>query len=856
MDRSQTIVATLDIPNLPQVPSSFTELAGTHFAQVAESVAMAMSTHLGQPQPTQRWQQLALIRQYLLQPESLHLPMAVVVNGQELRLAPSEIATFRQQLLTHFLSLLERQEPQTWQLLERLHALEAARQKDGQVKVKAEIGRTLREIQPRLQQMTPVMKGFLLDAIGLDGHFFVYPEVEAQLVRLLLPNAPVWVAVDHQLASQFLDQVNHSIASYQARPFLTPQETKEWQRLTQIARAAHQASSAWRLPRVAGSAAWNAPVRAMSATSRVFRAAPAVVREGVVLVLSAGTIIGAAAFGGMTAGLVAALFVFALQGVRGLNQIRGGGAGVGAGAGPGAGGRPIVEPPVPVVAPIRVQITGWLRQLADNQAVIDQPLAANETEISVMDLISRLEARFVNLRDRLVNDEGQLRHGIQVFVNGQAAGLNALLGPGHTVGFVGALAGGNQGKPEPSPILLPAVKEEPTAAGDASLGPHIPQPTAAIVRRGEDIWGGEALRLGLRPRSGSRASEASRGAAGPAALILSLPQDEGGALVRRTPDGAAVVVVAPESTELATQTGTALAPVAPLGLQQAQPETPQESRAPPQLTQPKRIEPQPLVVTLIDARAKIRSMSRRLAEDHFNNRMQRVGWIRQIFLRMFASTNRANTSYAIEAQLRHLLDHNTMPSASWWRHLFFGQRFQTVHPALAAELGATAPFELIRSDESQFAKIAERLEQNWRLAGEAAPKPIQISPTLYYEITGLIRRYASGQFNDQEFEGRLRVPRMTLGNRSILGQRNLSILDQLRLELGNRYSLGSNLLQVAKSVKQHYQPDQRLDNIQFTFASPRQVDVQATTWIGCSVCLPDESPYLVFWSRHCWSGLS
>ncbi|MBI2175046.1 MAG: hypothetical protein HYU33_07605, partial [Candidatus Omnitrophica bacterium] len=110
MDRSQTIVATLDIPNLPQVPSSFTELAGTHFAQVAESVAMAMSTHLGQPQPTQRWQQLALIRQYLLQPESSHLPMAVVVNGQELRLAPSEIATFRQQLLTHFLSLLERQD--------------------------------------------------------------------------------------------------------------------------------------------------------------------------------------------------------------------------------------------------------------------------------------------------------------------------------------------------------------------------------------------------------------------------------------------------------------------------------------------------------------------------------------------------------------------------------------------------------------------------------------------------------------------------------------------------------------------------------------------------------------------------
>ena len=61
---------------------------------------------------------------------------------------------------------------------------------------------------------------------------------------------------------------------------------------------------------------------------------------------------------------------------------------------------------------------------------------------TVAELIASLDARWPGLRDRLCDEGPALREHINVFVDGERAGLSAPLGPGSLVIVLPAVAGG------------------------------------------------------------------------------------------------------------------------------------------------------------------------------------------------------------------------------------------------------------------------------------------------------------------------------------------------------------------------------------------------------------------------------
>lgn len=81
-----------------------------------------------------------------------------------------------------------------------------------------------------------------------------------------------------------------------------------------------------------------------------------------------------------------------------------------------------------------------LRRFTDGEARVAVPAA------TVGEALHQLETRFPGIGERLLDDGGQIRRFVNVFVNGRnvrdAEGLNTALTPGDEMGIIPAMAGG------------------------------------------------------------------------------------------------------------------------------------------------------------------------------------------------------------------------------------------------------------------------------------------------------------------------------------------------------------------------------------------------------------------------------
>jgi len=91
-------------------------------------------------------------------------------------------------------------------------------------------------------------------------------------------------------------------------------------------------------------------------------------------------------------------------------------------------------------ATIQVLIPTPLRRYTEGQAKV----AANGG--TVADLLSDLDGRYPGLRERICENDGQIRRFVNVFVNGDnvrdGLGAATALKPGDEVGIIPAMAGG------------------------------------------------------------------------------------------------------------------------------------------------------------------------------------------------------------------------------------------------------------------------------------------------------------------------------------------------------------------------------------------------------------------------------
>ncbi len=89
---------------------------------------------------------------------------------------------------------------------------------------------------------------------------------------------------------------------------------------------------------------------------------------------------------------------------------------------------------------VKVRIPAPLRRLTGGQEVV----TAEGSRLK--DCIEALEAQFPGLKERLVDEAGQLRRFVNVYVNGEDVrflqGLDTILRPGDEVSIVPAVAGG------------------------------------------------------------------------------------------------------------------------------------------------------------------------------------------------------------------------------------------------------------------------------------------------------------------------------------------------------------------------------------------------------------------------------
>jgi molybdopterin synthase sulfur carrier subunit len=87
-----------------------------------------------------------------------------------------------------------------------------------------------------------------------------------------------------------------------------------------------------------------------------------------------------------------------------------------------------------------VRIPTPLRKLTDNQDVV-----SGEGH-TLKECIDSLESRFPGMKERLVDEDGELRRFVNVYINGEdvrfAEGLQTLLSGGDEVSIVPAVAGG------------------------------------------------------------------------------------------------------------------------------------------------------------------------------------------------------------------------------------------------------------------------------------------------------------------------------------------------------------------------------------------------------------------------------
>lgn len=90
---------------------------------------------------------------------------------------------------------------------------------------------------------------------------------------------------------------------------------------------------------------------------------------------------------------------------------------------------------------VTVRIPTPLRSLTADRGELEAVAAA-----TLRELVERLDADYPGLRERLCEDDGELRRFVNVFVNGEdvryLAGLDSAIADGDEVSIVPAVAGG------------------------------------------------------------------------------------------------------------------------------------------------------------------------------------------------------------------------------------------------------------------------------------------------------------------------------------------------------------------------------------------------------------------------------
>jgi molybdopterin synthase sulfur carrier subunit len=94
---------------------------------------------------------------------------------------------------------------------------------------------------------------------------------------------------------------------------------------------------------------------------------------------------------------------------------------------------------------MRVHLPSALRKWASGQAVIELPLA-RDMRLTVGDVIAILARDYPGIRDRMLDDQGNIRRHVNVFVDGENArvlgGLAAQVSSDSEVWIHPALSGG------------------------------------------------------------------------------------------------------------------------------------------------------------------------------------------------------------------------------------------------------------------------------------------------------------------------------------------------------------------------------------------------------------------------------
>jgi len=94
---------------------------------------------------------------------------------------------------------------------------------------------------------------------------------------------------------------------------------------------------------------------------------------------------------------------------------------------------------------MRVHIPSALRRWTGGRDLVELPLAA-ETRMTVAEVIEALASEHPGLRDRVLDDQGELRRHVNIFIDGENArsmgGLDARLGSDSEMWIHPALSGG------------------------------------------------------------------------------------------------------------------------------------------------------------------------------------------------------------------------------------------------------------------------------------------------------------------------------------------------------------------------------------------------------------------------------
>jgi molybdopterin converting factor small subunit len=96
---------------------------------------------------------------------------------------------------------------------------------------------------------------------------------------------------------------------------------------------------------------------------------------------------------------------------------------------------------------MRVHIPSALRKFSDGKEIVEVPLA-RDTMITVAEVFAMLAREYPGIRQRVLDDQGNLRRHVNVFVDGEnvryGAGLQTKVGPDAEISILPALSGGSR----------------------------------------------------------------------------------------------------------------------------------------------------------------------------------------------------------------------------------------------------------------------------------------------------------------------------------------------------------------------------------------------------------------------------